>query len=70
MDGFVRRGGSVPSPWAAHGWVVFLNAVEHIRRAIRYVEENPRKAGLPRQQVVVCCGVSAVKCFNRSGERG
>jgi REP element-mobilizing transposase RayT len=30
-------------------WVVFLDTDADVRRAIRYVEENPEKEGLPRQ---------------------
>ncbi|MFW5682381.1 MAG: transposase [Phycisphaeraceae bacterium] len=38
------------SPWAAKHWSVFLDTHEHVRRAIRYVEENPVRAGLRPQQ--------------------
>jgi REP element-mobilizing transposase RayT len=42
--------GEAPSPWGAKGWHVFLFTDEDIRRAIRYVEDNPLKEGLPRQR--------------------
>ncbi len=42
--------GRLPSPWARGAWHVFLNTEATVTRAIRYVEENPVKAGLPRQQ--------------------
>ena len=45
-----RPNGRLPSPWAAKGWKVFLDTPEDMRRAIRYVEENPERAGLPRQR--------------------
>ncbi len=35
--------------WAAGGWNVYLNSANDIARAIRYVENNPIKAGLPPQ---------------------
>jgi len=45
-----KRQGRIPSPWAARAWKVFLDSPEDIRRAIRYVEDNPTKEGLPRQR--------------------
>jgi len=41
--------GTPVSPWARKGWPVFLRTDEEIRRAIRYVEDNPLKEGKPRQ---------------------
>jgi REP element-mobilizing transposase RayT len=41
--------GSLPSPWAHGRWKVFLDNDETIRRAIRYVEDNPLKECKPRQ---------------------
>jgi REP element-mobilizing transposase RayT len=38
------------TPWTAKGWNVFLNTAEDIRRAVRYVEDNPIREGLRRQQ--------------------
>ena len=38
------------SPWADRKWKVFLDSEEAIDDAIRYVEENPMKEGLPRQE--------------------
>jgi REP element-mobilizing transposase RayT len=35
--------------WATGGWNVFLNSANDIARAIRYVQNNPIKAGLPPQ---------------------
>jgi REP element-mobilizing transposase RayT len=31
--------------WGAHGWNVYLDSFEAVRRAIRYVERNPLKEG-------------------------
>lgn len=42
--------GKCPSPWARGYWCVFLDQPGHVRRAIRYVEANPIKAGLRRQR--------------------
>jgi len=39
-----------PSPWVRRGWNVFLDSDEAIRRAIRYVEQNPVKEGKPPQK--------------------
>jgi REP element-mobilizing transposase RayT len=39
-----------PKCWARKEWKVFLDSVEDILRAIRYVEENPVKEGKPRQR--------------------
>ena len=36
--------------WGDHGWNVFLDTPTAVRRAIRYVEENPIKERLPRQE--------------------
>ncbi len=37
------------TPWALGEWKVFLNTPRDIRRAIRYVQRNPAKAGYKRQ---------------------
>ena len=36
--------------WGGPGWKVFLDTPTDIRRTIRYIEENPPKWRLPRQQ--------------------
>ena len=41
--------GRLPSPWARKGWWVFLDSHADVERAVRYVDENPVKAGLRRQ---------------------
>jgi REP element-mobilizing transposase RayT len=41
--------GAIPSPWARRGWSVFLHSDRDVRRAIRYVEDNPLKEGKDRQ---------------------
>ena len=38
-----------PKCFARGEWKVFLNTDEDVERAIRYVENNPLKEGLPRQ---------------------
>ncbi|MGI9014193.1 MAG: hypothetical protein ACR2GY_08085 [Phycisphaerales bacterium] len=44
----VRPSGSVPKCFARGEWKIFLDP-EDVTRAIRYVEDNPLKEGLPRQ---------------------
>jgi len=39
-----------PSPWARNCWKVYLNTPTDIRRAIKYVEQNPIKAGFKPQR--------------------
>jgi REP element-mobilizing transposase RayT len=46
---FAEYGESPPSPWGERGWKVFLDSEADIRRAIRYVENNPLKEGKPKQ---------------------
>lgn len=41
--------GKLPPAWVRHGWKVFLDTNEDIERAIRYVEQNPIKQGMPPQ---------------------
>jgi REP element-mobilizing transposase RayT len=36
--------------WADHGWNVYLDSVEDVERAIRYVERNPVREGKPVQR--------------------
>ena len=38
------------SPWADHGWNVFLNSPSDVERAIRYVERNPIREGKRQQR--------------------
>ncbi len=42
--------GFLPSVWAQDFWKVYLYSESDIRRAIEYVENNPVKAGLPKQK--------------------
>ena len=42
--------GSVPHCWADGEWIVFLDSTADIERAIRCVEGNPIKEGLPAQR--------------------
>ncbi len=41
---------SPPKAWGRGLWKVFLDSHVDVRRAIRYVEENPGKEGKPRQR--------------------
>jgi REP element-mobilizing transposase RayT len=45
-----RPNGYLPSVWGQDFWKIFLCTDEEIRRAIRYVEENPVKEGKRPQQ--------------------
>jgi REP element-mobilizing transposase RayT len=47
---FARGSGRLPSPWAERGWKVMLFTAEQMRAAIRYMEENPLRAGLKGQR--------------------
>ena len=44
--------GRPPKAWARGEWKVFLSDAVAIRRAVRYVEDNPLREGLPRQRWV------------------
>jgi REP element-mobilizing transposase RayT len=53
MHPFVQhRGpdGRFPSVWGQHAWKVFLDSIEAIHRAVRYVQDNPLKENKPRQR--------------------
>jgi REP element-mobilizing transposase RayT len=47
---YERPDGTMPSPWARLPWVVYLFTGEDMRRAIRYVEQNPVRARMPKQR--------------------
>lgn len=47
---YADEDGNVPMMWARGRWKVFLDSRADIRRAIRYVEDNPLKEGKPRQR--------------------
>ncbi len=40
----------LPNMWARGQWKVFLNSEAEIRRAVRYVQDNPSKEGKQRQR--------------------
>ncbi len=42
--------GTLPTPWGARCWKVFLDSVEDISRAVLYVENNPIKEGKRAQR--------------------
>lgn len=50
-----------PTPWARGEWKVFLKTEEDVFRRIKYVEENPVRAGLRQQKW------SFVTTFKRKG---
>ena len=41
------------SPWADHGWNVYLDSVQDVERAIAYTNDNPMRDGM-RKQVWQC----------------
>ena len=45
-----EHNGSRARLWAESHWKVFLDSEQQIETAIRYVEENPGKEGLPAQK--------------------
>ena len=47
---FQKPGDALTSCWARQSWRVFLDREEDVLRAIRYVEENPIKAGFRPQR--------------------
>jgi REP element-mobilizing transposase RayT len=50
FERFASSNGKVPMCWARKLWKVFLDSDEDIRRAIKYVENNPVKEGKRRQR--------------------
>lgn len=50
LTDYATADGSLPTCWALGQWVVYLNDVGHVENAIRYVDDNPPNAGLPRQR--------------------
>ncbi len=46
----LHQNGNPISCWSEGLWKVYLDAIDDIERAIRYVEENPEKERKPRQQ--------------------
>ena len=44
------RNDRLSTPWARKGWWVYLDSDTDVRRSIRYVNENPVRAGLRPQQ--------------------
>ncbi len=50
FHGQTRKGGQAVSCWAEKGWSVYLNSLDAVVAAIRYVERNPEKEGKPRQR--------------------
>ena len=42
--------GELHPVWTLGGWRKFIDSPDAVRRTIRYIEQNPIKAGLPAQQ--------------------
>jgi len=47
---FAETKGKLPSMWGEQQWKVYLDTEEAIKNAIRYVEDNPVKEGMPPQK--------------------
>ncbi len=50
MKEFCGSDGKLPSVWSENSWIVYINTAVQMREAIGYVEKNPIRAGLRRQQ--------------------
>ena len=50
LRAFATRLGRTPKAWARGQWKVYLDSESDLRRAMRYVEDNPAKEGLPPQR--------------------
>jgi REP element-mobilizing transposase RayT len=50
MSAFPRRKGRLATCWARGEWKVYLDTPTDVKRAIRYVENNPVKEGLKLQR--------------------
>ena len=50
LQEFRQANGRIPSPWVVGGWFVYLNSPAEVLGRVRYVEENPAKAGAPPQR--------------------
>lgn len=48
--GKMRSGGRAPTPWARKCWSVFLRTNRQIQHTIKYVEQNPIRAGQKPQR--------------------
>ena len=44
------RDGTLPSPWARGEWKCFIDHVEYIHNAVRYVNRNPTREGYKAQE--------------------
>ncbi|MFK7788876.1 MAG: hypothetical protein AB8C95_05190, partial [Phycisphaeraceae bacterium] len=50
MAAYQSPAGRIPSPWARKYWCPFVDSERQMETAIRYVENNPIKAGLKPQR--------------------
>lgn len=49
LTGFTGKRGNLPTPWSEGSWKVFLETPNQLHAAIAYVQQHPRKEGLPNQ---------------------
>jgi hypothetical protein len=50
LAGFVGKRGTIPTPWSAGCWKVFIDNQAQADNAVRYVDDHAEKEGLPRQR--------------------
>jgi REP element-mobilizing transposase RayT len=50
LEGFIGKRGGLPTPWAEGCWKVFIDTIDVLKAAIRYVERHPEKEGIPAQE--------------------
>jgi REP element-mobilizing transposase RayT len=49
LAAYAKPGKCPPRMWAARQWKIYLDTIESVEEAVRYVEQNPVKEGRPRQ---------------------
>src|SRR5690606_29648276 len=54
LQAYPRADRTTPSPWSRNYWCPYIDSDEHRQAAIRYVEQNPTRAGLPAQRWSIC----------------
>ena len=58
------------SPWADHGWNVYLDSHEDVERAISYVEHNPQREEKRKQSWHCVTPYDRESARSRSKDRG
>ena len=50
LQGYRTKDGKTPSPWGEGLWKVFIDDHAHLRRAVKYVYDNPLREGKKHQE--------------------